>query len=230
MKKALALLAVAGLASAAQASVTFTDSQNDLFDNGFGHLDISSVEVSHDATNITFTINVRSSLDDTNWGKYCIGIDTGVAGGDAGNGWARPVSWNGQGIDWYVGSWADDNGGNFGAELRSPTGFLPNGPDYATWLNNFPGSGSSIGTQQIITISRAALGLTGDSSFCFDVFTSGGGGGDPGVDHLSRSDLATTDWGVGSVSGNFLCYTIPTPGAAALLGLGGLVASRRRRA
>jgi uncharacterized protein (TIGR03382 family) len=229
MKKAFALLALCGLAGVASAT-TYNDAQNELFDNSFGHLDITSVDVTHDATNITFTINVRSSLDDTAWGKYCIGIDTGAAGGSPNNGWGRNVSWGGGGIDWYLGTWADDGGNNFGGELRSVAGFAPAMPDYATWLGNFPGTGSSTGTQQVITVSRAALGLTGDGTFCFDVFTTGGGGSDPGVDHLSRSDMATPGWGDQSTSGTFLCYTIPAPGAAALLGLGGLVMARRRRA
>ncbi len=229
MKNVLALLAVAGLASVASAT-TYTDAQNELFDNNFGHLDITSVDVTHDANFVTFTINVRASLDDTNWGKYCIGIDTGAPGGTSANGWARNVSWGGAGIDWFAGTWADDGGSNFGAELRSAANVVPAAPDYATWLSNFPGTGSSTGTQQVFSISRATLGLTGNDTFSFDIFSSGGGGSDPGVDHLSRSDAATPGWGDQSVSGQFLSYTIPTPGAAAVLGLGGLLAARRRRA
>lgn len=231
MKASLILAGVGALAmgAAASAQTTYTDEQNDLFDNGFGHLDIASVTVSHTDTTVTFQINVRSSLDDTSWGKYCIGIDTGAAGGDPGNGWGRNVNWNGQGIDWYVGSWADDGGNNFGGELRDPAHWAPNAPNYATWMGNFPGSGSSTGTTQSITLDRAALGLLGDQSFRFDIFTTGGGGSDPGVDHLSRADQATPGWGDPSVAGEFRVYTIPTPGAVMVLGLGGLLAGRRRR-
>jgi hypothetical protein len=231
MKKVLGLLVVAGLASVAQASVTYTDAQNELFDNGFGHLDITNVDVSHNASSITFVINVRGSIDagagGSNWGKYCIGIDTGAVGGASDNGWGRNVSWGTNGIDFWVGTWADNSFPfGMGGELRSqPGGALVD----ATYTTGTMISGSTATFSQTIVLSRAALGLTGNDTFRFDVLTTGGGA-DPGVDHLSRSDLATTDWSVQSVSGDFLSYTIPTPGAAALLGLGGLVAARRRRA
>lgn len=231
MKKIFALLAVAGLASAASASVTYTDSQNDLFDNGFGHLDITSVDVSHTATTITFEINVRGAIDPgaggSSWGKYGIGIDTGAVGGASDNGWGRNISWGSNGVDFWVGTWADNGGYGMGGELRSqPGGALLD----ATYTTGLLISGSTSNFKQTITLSRAALGLTGNDTFRFDIITTGGGGGDPGVDHLSQSGLATTDWGVQSTSGQFLSYTIPTPGALALVGIGGLVAARRRRA
>lgn len=232
MKKVLGLLVVAGLASAAQANVTFNDAQNDLFDNGFGHLDITSVNVSHNASSITFVINVRGSIDagagGSNWGKYCIGIDTGAVGGASDNGWGRNISWGSNGIDFWVGSWADNSFPfGMGGELRSqPGGALLD----ATYTTGTLISGSTAAFSQTIVLSRAALGLTGNDTFRFDVVSTGGTGSDPGVDHLSRADLATPGWADQSVAGQFRSYTIPTPGAAALLGLGGLVAARRRRA
>ena len=78
------------------------------------------------------------------------------------------------------------------------------------------------------TFSLASMGLSAGQTIYFDVATSGGGN-DPGVDHLSRSDAATPGWGTASTSGNFLAYTtVPTPGAIALLGLAGLAGRRRR--
>jgi hypothetical protein len=77
-------------------------------------------------------------------------------------------------------------------------------------------------------MSLASLGLSGGQTIYFDVATSGGGN-DPGVDHLSRTDKATSGWGSASTSGDFLAYTpVPTPGAIALLGLAGLAGRRRR--
>lgn len=229
MKTVFALVALAGLAAAAQAQVTYNDSSNDLFNNGFDHLDITSVVVSHDASNIYFTVNTRGNVAATAWGKYMIGINTGAANADAGNGWGRPINFNGQLINFWVGSWADNGGSGFGGELRQMDGAGGNNLLDATYLAGTMISGTSTVSQNF-TVSRAALGLTGNQSFSFDVMTSGGGGGDPGVDHLSNSGLATTDWSVGSTAGTFLSYTIPAPTTAGLLGLAGVVAGRRRRA
>ncbi|QOJ01414.1 MAG: hypothetical protein HRU70_13320 [Phycisphaeraceae bacterium] len=231
MKTLCAAMIVAGLASVASADI-YTDSHNDLFDNGFANLDITQVEVTHDATNIYFAITLRGNIDDTTWGKYCIGINTGAPGGDTTNGWGRNVSWNGQTINYWVGTWADDGGNGFGGELRQMTG-NNNGSNTllaATYINGGDGiiGGTATGFVQFISVSRASLGLTGNDAFTFDILTTGNGA-DPGVDHLSRSDPATGGWGETSVAGEFLRYQIPSPGAAALLGLGGLLAARRRR-
>jgi hypothetical protein len=227
--KIAAVLAVAGLAFAAQADV-YTDSTNDLFNNSFGHLDISSVAVTHDASNIYFSINTRSSPVATDWGKYCIAISTvGSSINTSGNGWGRPVNWSGQGVDFWIGSWANNPG--FGGELRQMTNSSNNDNTLLAATYAGPGiSGSTTAAGQLITVSRALMGLNSDQTFAFDVITTGGGGNDPGVDHLSRADLATTDWSVASTAGSFLTYTIPTPGAVSVLGLAGLAAARRRRA
>jgi uncharacterized protein (TIGR03382 family) len=223
-----ALCALAGLASLAGAQSTYNDSTFDVFDNPpenpYDHLDISSVEVSHDATNIYFTINVRGNADNRDWAKFGVGIDTGAAGGDPGNGWGRNISWSGQGIDFWIGSWVDGAGG---AELRGAPGW---GLLAATY-NGDPTIGGSFNgtrTQRTLFVARSLLGLNGNDTFRFDVITTGGGP-DPGVDHLSNLNMATPNWGTTSQAGTFLEYRIPSPGALALLGLGGLVAGRRRR-
>lgn len=227
--KIAALTALVAVAGAASADVTYTDSSNELFNNGFDHLDITSVVVGHDANNLYFTVNVRGSLDATSWGKYCIGINTPGGVDSTGNGWGRNISWGGQGIDFWAASWADDGGNNFGGELRQMTNASNNDNNLLAATYGAAGiSGSSIGTQQTFTISRALLGLNGNDTFTFDVITTGSGF-DPGVDHLSRADQATSDWSVQSVAGNFNSYTIPTPGSAALLGMGALAFGRRRR-
>lgn len=225
----MAALLAAGLAASAQASVVYGDSQNELFDNGFAHLDIVSVTVNHDASNLYFDILMRGSVDVTNWGKTCIGINTPGGLNSSGNGWGRNVDWAGQGIDYWVGSWADNNGGDFGGELRQMTDAAGNGNSLLAATYAGPGiSGTASGNMVSMTISRALMGLMGDATFTFDVLTTGGGA-DPGVDHLSRADMSTSGWGVTSVAGGFLSYTIPAPGATGLLALAGLAAARRRR-
>lgn len=218
MKNVLALAAVAGLATAAQAAVTYTDAQNDLFNNGFDNLDITSVVVSHDATNLYVTVNTRGFQ---NWTKYMMYFRTSNTFDDTNsNGWNRPVTLN-TNIDRYIGSWVDQPSNN--QQNWSWDGLQWNLDN--TTSNDQSQTGSNAVT---FTIDRAFLGLTGNGMVFFDVATSGGGN-DPGVDHLSRNDPATSDWSVASSSGAFNTYVIPAPGAFALLGLGGLVAGRRRR-
>lgn len=227
--KTVAILAALAMSSAAMAAQTYGDSSNELFDNGFGHLDILSVTVSHDATSLFFDIETRSSLSDTNWGKYCIGINTGAANPDTTNGWGRNrITWGGQSINYWVGSWAD---GGSGGEVRQMSGLnnFSNTLIDATYNGGTQMSVVSSGFHQMISFSRASIGMTGNGTIRFDVITTGGGDGDPGVDHLSRSDMATPGWGSDSVAGGFASYTIPAPGALALVGLAGVAAGRRRR-
>jgi len=218
---ATALVVAAGLAQAAP--TTYNDAENDLFDNGFSNLDIKSVKVDNDATNVYISVETRGYQ---NWTKYMIYMNSSTGSDFTGsNGWARPVNLTTQ-ISHYVGSWVDQDVPNTNQQNWSWDGFNWN-------LENTTNNDQSLVGSNIVkfTISRAFLGLTGNGVLLFDVATSGGGGGDPGVDHLSRSDMATTGWGEPSTSGNFLAYTmqVPTPGSLALLGLGGLVIGRRRR-
>ena len=109
---------VATLGFSAHAT-TYLDTTGDTFTGaGGGILDITSVEVNNNATDLIFKINVAGDPVATDWGKYMIGIDS-VAGGDtAGDGWARPISMP-SGMDYWVGSWVDS--GN-GAQLWQYTG------------------------------------------------------------------------------------------------------------
>ncbi len=235
MKKGLiaaaTLAAVAGLASAD----VFNDNVGnhlaggDLHDffasQGFNHLDIVSVGVTNDASNIYFDIQLNADIDATNWGNYMIGLNTG-AGTATDNPWGpRPINW-GTTISHWIGTWANDGGSGIGGQVWSHDG--------SSWsqtagLSGTDDSQHSTGHQRF-SVALSDLGLGVGDVVLFDVVTSGGGGGDPGVDHLSRSDYSASDWGSGSASGNFLAYTIvPAPSAIALLGLGGLVTGRRRR-
>ena len=63
------------LDSLSQARV-YSDASSDLFDNGLANLDITSVEVTNDSSNVTFTVTTRGYRD---WTKYLIGIRTAAA-------------------------------------------------------------------------------------------------------------------------------------------------------
>ncbi len=240
MKRAIIAAAVAGLACSAASADVYNDNVGgtagggDLHqffaDQGFNHLDISSVEITNDNQFLYINISTDGLVSDQNWGKYIVGIDTGANAGDNSTdpgSWNRNVDW-GRGITHFAGTWADDGGAlQFGGELRGFDGVGWNllGATY-NGDTNIAGTSAS---GQMIQIEYAALGLSIGDTFEFDVFSSGGGA-DPGVDHLSRSDAATTDWGTTSVAGNFLSYRIvPAPGTLALLGLGALAGVRRRR-
>lgn len=202
-------------AASAQGSQSYSDATNDLFDNGFGNLDITGVTVSNTATHLNIAVTTREFQ---NWTKYLIFLNT-AAGGTGSNGWGRPVDLSGSQIDYYIGSWVDAPSSN--AQFW--------GYSNSAWNLDSTFSNSVSGNTVTWSVSLAALGLSIGSTFTFDVATSGGGN-DPGVDHLSRMDPATPGWGTASVAGTFLSYTvIPAPGAMALLAAAGLLGGSRRR-
>ena len=214
----ISLVACLGLAvcASAQASVTYQDSVGDIFDPGLSNLDITSVEVSHDAGSVYMTLNLNADISSINWGKYLIAIDA-YGGGAGSNPWGRNIDFGGVEIDRFVGSWVDDGGG--------ASGFHHFEAWYEAGGVTVDLSDASSGAVHY-TLSRNWLGNE-VGSFNFDVMSTGGGP-DPGIDHLSRSDQATGSWGDTSYSGDFLVYDLPAPGALVLLGLAGIARSRRR--
>lgn len=207
--------------------------------SGFTHLDIASVEVTNDATDLTFKFTLVGDILATDWGKYMVGISTDNSTGDtSGNGWARPISMSPAGMNYWIGTWVDS--GN-GAEIYSWSD--PNGPwnlDEATY-NGPPDNDISIATSQFmatVTVPLANLGLSPGDMFWFDAYSSGGGGSDSAVDALSSSVPSITDWGgpFNSPGNSGLAkYTVvvPEPATLALIGLSGLAIGigclRRRR-
>jgi len=238
-KTLMTVAALAMIAGAAQADV-YTDNSGMEADGGdiaaaftgFDHLDITQVEVTNDANFIYFDISVAGDIDATNWGKYIIGMNTGRNAGSTGDAWGRNINWA-SGITDFVGSWADDGGSGAGAELHAWDGAAWGLTDatYGAGTEVMADDANHAAGVQRIGVSLASLGLSAGDVLLFDVATTGGGF-DPGVDHLSQSGISTDDWPNQSTSGAFLSYTIapiPAPGSVALLGLGGLVATRRRR-
>jgi hypothetical protein len=212
MKRSLIVCAIAASVASAASADSYTDASLDLFDNGFDNLDITGVNMSDDGVNLTIAVTTRGFQ---NWTKYMMYFNT-TGAGTTSNGWARPVNLTSN-IDYYVGSWVDAPSDN--AQFWSWTG---------AWNQTGTLTNSVSGNTVSFTMSLASLGLSAGQTIYFDVATSGGGN-DPGVDHLSRSDAATPGWGTASTSGNFLAYTtVPAPGAIALLGLAGLAGRRRR--
>jgi hypothetical protein len=247
---------IASLASASPMApgVVYTDATGDIASGiatGNGTLDLVSMEVSSTATDVIFKLTINGNVGapptyegGTDWGKFMIGISTGAGDTSAnGNGWGRPINMTSNGgMTRWVGSWVDGGGGAevyaFGSGAWNRTG--------ATWDGGAPFPGSlaiAAGAQSTLTytVSMASLGVSNGSTIYFDAYSSGGGGGDSAVDALSRSDASISNWGgpfttagiaagtSASTAGGAFAYTIPAPGALALLGAASLVGSRRRR-
>ncbi len=218
------------LLGAAQLPATvYSDATGDTFTGaGGGILDIASVEVSQTATDLIFKINVTGDPVAADWGKYLIALDTTAGGDTTGNGWGRPISMP-AGMDYWVGSWVDS--GN-GAELYKYTGSW--NAQSTTYGANPDNLGLSKNTSSItLQFAYAGLGLGAGSTLYFDVFTSGGGGGDGAIDALSDPAQSVGNWGDAYASQSTLSYTIqpiPEPTTLALLGLSaaGLVIFRRK--
>jgi hypothetical protein len=211
-------------ASASSFGATYNDATGDLHDgtgggdnfSGFTHLDIASVEVTNDASDITFTITLNgniASAGGVDWGKYMVGIDSLDSdpgdSGPGGNPWGpRPIIMP-DGMDYWIGSWADGGGGH---QVWNYNDTTP-----GTWANpagNEPVDLSNAAAGKIsFTASLAELGLDMGDGFFFDVYSSGGGGGD------------------GAIVRGYI--VVPEPMTLGLVGLGvlalGIAAPRRSR-
>ena len=231
--------ALASLTAAVHANpgVVYNDATGDNYPNswtGNGTLDLVRMEVSHTATDLVFALTVNGNVGSTDWGKFMIGISNGSAGNTSvnGNGWGRPINMGSPtgGMTNWIGSWVDSGGG---AENYSwaPSSW---GRVGATYNSNFGSFAIASGAQSTITytVSMASLGLAAGNTFYFDAYSSGGGSGDSAVDALANPNYAISSWSgpyTSSSTTGIFSYTIPAPGAIALLGLAGLVGSRKRR-
>ena len=186
-------------------------------------LDITSVEVTAGASDLNFKINLAGDPTVTDWGKYLIGINTGTGGDTVGDGWVRPIGMNasGNGMNYWVGSWADT--GN-GAELYKYTGTW--GLQSATYAANPDAISFAKDTSSVtLNFQYAGLGLAPGSTFSFDVYTSGGGSGDTAIDALDNPNVTVANWGDTYNSGDALnSFTIPVPEPSTwlLVAFGGL--------
>ncbi len=199
---------------------TFIDSQNDLFDNGFANLDITQLAVTQTIVDGTVMFDLAiTTRGISDWTKYMIFAQVAGGVGTSSNPWGRPIDFGGQTIDAFIGGWIDGSGGNqswdYDEGAWSNYGGIPFSVDWSNNTVHFTVTGSGVSAGDVVFL---------------DVATSGGGSGDAGVDHLSRSDMAMGGWGQTSYAGQFVQITvIPAPGAVALLGLAGLAGTRRRR-
>lgn len=195
------------------------------------HMDIVSVEINNDASDIMFTINLNGDPIATDWGKYLVAIDSVVGGDTTGNGWGRPISMS-SGMDYWIGSWVDWGDG---AEVYSWNG--------ASW-DVVDGAYAADGVEILLPVkttnsvtlitSLSSLGLGDGDTITFDVFSSGGGGTDGAIDALSDPTTTVANWSdpYDSTAGPTYTVVIPEPatiGLVGLFGVGLLVMRRRSR-
>ena len=207
----LPLAAVAG--STAFAEVYYDETFDQGPDNG--NLDLVSVTVTNDDTNLFFAIETREIAD---WTKYLAFIDTGGDGATGNNNaWFRNVEMGGASIDFFAGAWLDGGGGIALSNW--------DGSDWQGW----GGAGLSIDwAANTVTMSfdLDSLGVALGQTIGFEIGTSGGNNGDPATD-LMRGNSGT--WNGSSSFDGMLTYTVvPAPGAVSLLAMAGLIARRRR--
>jgi hypothetical protein len=200
-------------------AATYTDTVGDatvggqLGAPGSQILDITSVEVNNNATDLIFKINLNGDPVATDWGKYMVAIDSVPGGDTTGNGWVRPISMS-SGMDYWIGSWVDS--GN-GAQLWTWSG---------SWnITATPGI-SKDSSSVTLTLPLASMGLSVGNSFVFDVYTSGGGGSDGAVDALGNPNQTIANWSdaYNSAPPYVNTYTVvPEPSTIALVAIGGLM-------
>jgi hypothetical protein len=186
-----ASLVLAGSARSAQ----YTDATGDgTLLAGFPHLDISSLNVTNDGTNISFQIFLVGDPIAVSWGEYQVGINlipgAGATNGTVPNG--RPITMSVGGMDYWVRSW---NGGAETYHWEAGGQFWFG--DNFTWA---PPSDIQIPTRTTnsvtLTTTLASLGLVTGDQFYFDVTTSGGTPTDSAIDALANPDptAASGDW------------------------------------
>ena len=193
MKKLCLAWIVGFVAACCGAATVYNDTTGDIdvgLANGGGTLDILSMEVSHTATDVIFTLTLNGDVGTTDWGKFLVGIATGGAGTTSGNGWGRPINMDSPigGMDYWIGTWVDSGGG---AQFWSYNGTAWEGPEALAGFAFAGGAQSEL----TMTVAKAELGLSDGDTFYFDAYSSGGGGTDTAIDALSNPNVSVTSWG-----------------------------------
>jgi hypothetical protein len=204
-----AILLLAGPAFGA----TYTDATGDGFVvTNWPHLDITSLQITNDATNISFKISLAGNPIAVNWGQYNIGVDripfAGATNAAVPPPPARPISMSVGGMDYWIRSW------DGGAEIYHWDG----GGKYwyGDWFTWNPPSDIQVPTKTTnsvtLTTTLASLGLAVGDSFYFDVYTTGGNTTDSAVDALANPNPTVAglgDWVTPYDSGtNVYQYTV----------------------
>ena len=229
------LVGLMGLLAVSASAAIYTDTAGDIdagISSGNGTLDILSMEVTHNATDLMFSLTVNGNVTTTDWGNFMIGISAGGTGTATGNGWARPINLDSSttDMDYWIGSWVNAGGGS---QLWSYNGASWDGPGALGSYSFTAGATSQID----YTVPLASLGLGSGDTIYFDAYSSGGGASDSAVDALSNPNVSITSWSQtytsdsGTGLSSYTITAIPEPATMSLIGLGALsvLGLRRRR-
>jgi hypothetical protein len=154
--------------------------------------DIASVEVTNDATNITFVVNLNPLMNDgvtandittNNFTNYDIGFDTVAGGSTTLQGAYDQLMGLSTGMDFWLRSWANGDG-----PPSTIGGFQLFKWDGATWGNPIITNTTApiTATSTTLTIPLASLELSNGSAFNFDVWTTFSQGAQGAYDALAN--------------------------------------------
>lgn len=180
-------------------ATTYTDATGDAY--GDPYVDITSVAVTNDSSNIYFLINLNPAsqiVNNTNdqYGLYEIGLQTGPGGSTAVmNPYGAPIGIS-TGMNYWVGAWTNQTVGppdTGDSQLYQYSG--------GSW-NLIAGNGTNspyiptpvtmTDTSLQISVPLSSLGLSPGNSFNFDVWTTyGNPGGQAAYDALDSGAAAT---------------------------------------
>jgi len=212
-------LIIASISLPVQAT-TYTDVTGD--STTVPSLDITSVFVSNDATTLSLQINLAGDPMAADWGKYLIGFDTVAGGNTTGpDAWGNPITMSVGGMDYFIGSWLD-----FG------TGAAVLGWSGSSWdAVNGSGIGVATGLSSVtLSLNLSALGLSGGSTFNFDIYSTANG--NSVLDAAGSSTALTWNNNPYDSGANVLTYTVtavPEPTAFSVLGVGALLLAWRAK-
>ena len=178
----------------------YTDATNDLFTTSAQQLDIASVTVTNDSTNLFFTINLVGNPILTNWGSYAIALVTGPGGATNGDGSGAAINLT-EGINFWATclGWGSQKLYQFNSNTLS-------------WTTNSTGIAFANNSNSVsLTIPYGSLGLTTGASFQFDAYTYSGTGGP--VDDLANPAQTINWWSVSYTNNLVENYTINLPGS-----------------
>jgi hypothetical protein len=192
---------------------------------GNPNLDITSVEMTTSGWDLLVTITVADLTAD--WGKYMVFMDYGdnyngnFGAPENNNPWGRDVGGH-AGFDAFTGIWLDGGGGGHMSHSEWSTDHWYE--QYQAPVANVDWESSSI-TIGYMDLAYH-LGNNGVTEIGFEIGTTGGSWGDPAIDLLG-GEGTQPGWGGGSTITDLQYFTLPAPGALALLAMAGL--GRRRR-